>query len=156
MGSALFICDVFLGKDKQRPSPRLILLTLSLSLHILIIHSSTTNTQGQRSPSTPSNATDGSTGLHWRRGRRLFQRAFIHVRRLPSLVSFSSEAGVKVIRRYSLYVAHIQWWRSFDNPHPLPSRYSRISYILPISPKWGGRRARFRSSALFPPATRDR
>ena len=66
----------------------------------------------------PSNAMDGSTGLHWRRGRRLFQRAFIHVRRLSSLVSFSSEAGVKVMRRYSLYVAHIQRCRSFNNPHP--------------------------------------
>ena len=50
-GDALFICDVFLGKDKQ---PRLIPThTLSLSLHILIIHSYNSNTQGQRSPFTP-------------------------------------------------------------------------------------------------------
>ncbi len=42
----------FWEKINKRP-PRLILLTLSLSLHILIIHSYTTNTQGQRSPSTP-------------------------------------------------------------------------------------------------------
>ena len=54
----------FWEKINKRPSSRLILLTHSLSLHILIIHSYTTNTQGQRSPSTPSNAMDGSTGLY--------------------------------------------------------------------------------------------
>ena len=142
----------FWEKINKRPSSRLILLTLSLSLHILIIHSYTTripkgNALRLRLPTpwmearvyTKDEAADFST--------RIYSCSSTAVAR-----SFSSEAGVKVIRRYSLYVAHIQWCRSFNNPHPPPSRSSRISYILPISPKWGGRRARFRSSArFFPP-----
>src|SRR3954451_12632860 len=52
-----------------------------------------------------------------------------------SFVSFSSEAGVKV---ESLRRPYIQRCRSFDNPHPPPSRYSRMSCIMPIRPQWGG------------------
>ena len=131
----------FWEKINKRP-PRLIILTLlshstfSLSIPIPRIP------KGNALRLRPSNAMDGST---------LKTRPPTFSTRIYSCSS-TAVARFLQLRRYSLYVAHIQRCRSFDNPHPPPSRYSRISYILPISPKLGGRRARFRSSTrFFPP-----
>ena len=148
MGSALFICDVFLGKDKQASSTLDPTHTLSLTPHShypFLYH--------EYPRATLSVYAFQCHG--WEHGSTLKTRPPTFSTRIYSCSS-TAVARFLQLRKYSLYVAYIQRCRSFDNPHPPPSRYSRISYILPISPKWGGRRARFRSSALFPPATRDR
>src|SRR3954471_8908223 len=118
---ALFICDFFLGKDKQ-PLATLDSYSHTHSLtHILIIHSYNSNTQGQRSPFTPlqrRGLVHGSLCATTRCLRNFEDEAagFFNAHLFmfadsPSLVSFSSEAGVKVFRRYTL--AHIQRCREF-------------------------------------------
>ena len=109
MGSALFICDVFLGKDKQAP-----LFTLDPT-HTLSLtpHSHYPFLYHEYPRATLSVYALQCHG--WEHGSTLKTMPPTFSTRIYSCLSTAVARFLQLLR-YSLYVAHIQWWRSFDNP----------------------------------------